>query len=381
MQTDHGSQHDGAARHAERGAALVTTLLLTMLLLLAGGALILKTSSAVGGAYDASTEIEAYYTAEAGLQAALNVMRGNHENAAGELATFRNAVLLGNSRLDAWLTYNGNNVVPVGGNGYGYRLIIDDPDDTDLTPAGVEPAQLDITSIGFGSRGSRRELRVRIRNSGSIEVPGAVTMRGSPGGGGMTFNLGTSNGRTYLTDDASKPVFVTTNSTDETQVTNWIAGDDKSKTQFGDPNTGNTSTGTAKLPSFLESPENAEALVQELMAMDSPDDNITVVDGDADIKTGSGILLVTGSLKLGGNSSWNGIIFVLGDGEVTWGGQGEVFGAMFVAKYDRTDLTKEFQAPVFDISGAGKSTIQYKTSTVADALKNLGFRIIGVQEQ
>jgi hypothetical protein len=384
MQTQPNTRHGGAARRSERGAALVTTLLLTTLLLLAGGALIIKTSSAVGGAYDASTEIEAYYTAEAGLQAALNVMRGNHENAAGQLATFRNAVLLGNSRLDAWVTYNGNNVVPVGGNGYGYRLVIDDPDDTDLSAAGTEPTQLDITSIGFGSRGSRRELRIRIRNSSNIEVPGAVTMRGKPGGGGMTFDLGTSNGRTYLTDDPSKPVFVTTNSADETQVQTWIAGDDKSKTQFADPNTGNTSStaaGAPKLPSFLESPENAEALVQELMAMDSDDDNITVYDGNADIKNGSGILLVTGSLKLGGNSSWSGIIFVLGKGEVTWGGQGEVFGAMFVAKYDRTDLTKEFEAPVLNINGAGKSTIQYKTSAVTDALKQLGFRIIGVQEQ
>ena len=33
---------------------------------------------------------------------------------------------------------------------------------------------------------------------------------------------------------------------------------------------------------------------------DSDDDNITVYDGDADIKTGEGILVVTGKLSLGG---------------------------------------------------------------------------------
>lgn len=381
MQTDPTPARPCEARPTERGAALVTILLLSTLLLLAGGALIVKTSGAVGVAYDGTAETEAYYAAEAGMQAALNVMRGNHENAAGDKATFRNAVLLGNARLGAWLGYNGNNVVPVGNNGYGYRIEINDPDNTDLTVAGAEPSQLDIVSIGFGSRGSRRELRMRIRNSGSIDVPGAVTMRGAPGGGGMTFVLGTSNGRTYLTDDPSKPVFVTTNGADETQVKDWIAGDDKSKTQFGNPNTGDTSAGTAKLPTFLESPANAEALVQELMAMDSADDNITIYDGDADIKSGSGILLVTGSLKLGGNSSWNGIILVLGEGEVTWGGQGEVIGAMFIAKYDRTDLTKNFQSPTLNFNGAGKSTIQYSTSAVTQTLKQLGFRVIGVQEQ
>jgi hypothetical protein len=379
MKTNPTPRHT-AERDGERGAALITALLISTLLLLAGGALIVKTSGSVAVSFGSTAEMQAYYSAEAGLQAALNVLRGNVQNGAGTPATFRNAVDLDGGNLNSWLAYNkninGTQAKTLGTNAY--SVLVTDPDGT-VAPA--EPSRLVITSTGYGPRGSRKQVEMTIRPSSALEVPGAVTLRGSPGGGGLVFNLGTSNGRTFLTDDPTKPVFITTNGTDGAQVINWIAGDDKSKTQFGDPPTGDTSAGTAKLPSFLESPLAAETLVQDLMAQDNDDDNITIYDGDADIQNGEGILLVTGSLKLGGNSNWTGIILVLGEGEVTWGGQGEVHGAMFVAKYDRKDLTKDFEAPIFNINGAGKSSISYETDAVNEALKQMGFRVLGVQEK
>jgi hypothetical protein len=368
------------AREGERGAALITALLISTLLLLTGGALLVKTTGSVAVSFGATAEMQAYYSAEAGLQSALNVLRGNVQNGAGDAATFRNAVDMSGGTMAAWIGYDsavgGTPVKTLPGNSF--SLVVTDPD---ATPAGTEPTRLLITSTGYGPRGSRKQMEMLLRNSGDIDVPGAVTLRGKPGGGGLVFDLGNSNGRTFLTDDPTKPVFVTTDDDDEAQVQAWIAGDDKSKTQFGDPNTGNTDAGTAPLPSFLESPLAAETLVQDLMAQDTDDDNITIYDGDADISNGSGILLVTGSLKLGGNSNWTGIIFVLGEGEVTWGGQGEVHGAMFVARYDRDDLTKDFQAPIFNINGAGKSSISYETDAVNAALKQMGFRVFGVQEK
>ena len=118
-----------------------------------------------------------------------------------------------------------------------------------------------------------------------------------------------------------------------------------------------------------------------MQSIDTPDDNITIVDGDYSMKNGSGILVVTGTLDLGGNSNFTGIVLVLGEGRVTWGGQGTLTGALFIAKYDRTDLTKDFEAPTLDINGAGKSNIAYSTPDVTDALGQIGFRIMGVQEQ
>ena len=64
-------------RRNERGAALISVLLISSLLLSAGGALILTTSLSATNSVDATAEAQAYYAAEAGLQAALNVLRGN----------------------------------------------------------------------------------------------------------------------------------------------------------------------------------------------------------------------------------------------------------------------------------------------------------------
>lgn len=104
-------------RRSERGAALITTLLISMLLLTAGGALILTTAMATTNSYDSTSETQAYYAAEAGLQATLNVLRGNVAPA----LTYRDVVIPANSniagdpatsaaspwaRLSKWLTYD-----------------------------------------------------------------------------------------------------------------------------------------------------------------------------------------------------------------------------------------------------------------------------------
>src|SRR2546422_8298963 len=64
-------------RKDERGAALISVLLLSLLLLTAGGILILTTSMTGTNAVNATAETQAYYAAEAGLQATLDVLRGN----------------------------------------------------------------------------------------------------------------------------------------------------------------------------------------------------------------------------------------------------------------------------------------------------------------
>ncbi len=107
-------------RSRERGAALLTSLMIATLVLAAGGALILTTSNSTTRAIDATAEMQAYYGAEAGLQQALNVLRGNvtpHDITANTKITFRNAVKrnLTNANTDpttaplrfsGWLVYN-----------------------------------------------------------------------------------------------------------------------------------------------------------------------------------------------------------------------------------------------------------------------------------
>jgi hypothetical protein len=394
-------------RRDERGAALITALLVSLLMLAAGGALIYTTGMTVANATDATAEAQAYYAAEAGLQSAVTVLRGN---VAPKVAlglpvgtkvknNFRVLNLLTTSnlptdkatyaRLSGWLPYNGNEItsrVPLGNNTF-FQLSISDPDDPNrtslLASATYVPTRLLITSTGYGPKGSLKRMQLMVRPASDIEVPGGVTLRGKTAGGTgtMTFDLGTSNGRGFLTD-GSKPVFVTTNAGDETTVTNFAASDDKSKVIYNTPTTGDTATGTAMLPNFLTDPAATEQVITDLKALDTPDDNIKIVEGDynATKDDTGGILLVTGTLTLGGSNNFTGIILVLGEGKVVWKGQCDVTGAMFVVKYDRTKL-KEFDAPTFDVSGAGSSTITYSGSAAQNALTSLGFRVAGMVEQ
>src|ERR1044072_7151224 len=87
----------------EAGAALLTVLMLSTLLLAAGGTLILVSAMSTRTAIDSTAEMQAYYGAEGGLQATLNVLRGNVSArtgmASGSKMNFRKAVTLANSNL------------------------------------------------------------------------------------------------------------------------------------------------------------------------------------------------------------------------------------------------------------------------------------------
>src|SRR5436853_4334062 len=99
MHNQSQSTHDSKTRKNERGAALISSLLVATALLVAGGALIQITSMSASNAVDSTAETQAYYGAEAGLQAALNALRGNAAHTASALPSgmttinFRNAVI------------------------------------------------------------------------------------------------------------------------------------------------------------------------------------------------------------------------------------------------------------------------------------------------
>jgi hypothetical protein len=133
-------------RRRERGAALVSTLLLATLLLTAGGALVLSTTLSATNAIDSTAEMQAYYGAEAGLQATINLLRGNvwtdsstpvtsfravtepsEANATGDAATAQNI-----ARLSKWFSYDSNNHIVMAGtdNLIAYDVTARDLDDS-----------------------------------------------------------------------------------------------------------------------------------------------------------------------------------------------------------------------------------------------------------
>jgi len=219
-------------RHGERGAALVSTLLISALLLTAGGMLILTTTMSATNTFDSAAEMQAYYGAEAGIQASLNVLRGNVSPSPLFIANPVNGVAPENKidltkallpaksnlagdpatllpRLSRWINYN---YKPTGSTyfdrvaltpgyipltGTAYSLELSDPDGTDLTLN--TPSRLLVKSTGYGPRGAKKTLTMLLHANGlNITVPAALVIRGHDNGStNATVDLGTSGAKTY----------------------------------------------------------------------------------------------------------------------------------------------------------------------------------------
>src|SRR5687767_10914809 len=157
-------------RHSEKGAALVISILIATLLLAVAGTVILTSGMSAITSIDATAELQAYYGAESGLEASLNVIRG-HVAPNGLPSTtrigFRNAVDPAKSnhssdtattaRLSAWLNYGVDwRVRPTGAN-YSYTVVVMDPDDPNGTlrnaDATYRPKRIQVQSTGYGPNG------------------------------------------------------------------------------------------------------------------------------------------------------------------------------------------------------------------------------------
>ena len=428
-------------RQGERGAALVTMLLVSMLLLVAGGALVVSTSMSAQAAYDSTAETQAYYGAEAGLQEALNVLRGNDAPSSSitgaNKATFSVAVTPSQSNtgttsttrctpgstptctLSRWLSYDStytDRVVvytpsasysPTTGIAYGIKVV-----DPDSTASGTEPSRLLITATGYGPRGAQKQLQMIVKKSAfDIDPPATITVAG---GSSITFNLGSSNASGYSGNDLATPpqpqlpaiaVSPTNAVTAQTAITNLNGGVCLSDCQVT-PATVGTLT-TLNTPYFLQSASAARSFLAEAKTLaqsqgryfttkpaslgTSTTPMFTFIDnyGGSTVNLGSGyqgngLLIVTGALDTDGNTSFDGIILVLGGGVITrsGGGGGTIAGSIIVAKFDPSPTaTGGFLAPTFDYSGGGNSTTAFDSIKIDNALKSTGRVVVGVVEK
>lgn len=105
---------------------------------------------------------------------------------------------------------------------------------------------------------------------------------------------------------------------------------------------------------------------------------ITVIQGDAKISNagGTGILVVTGSLELAGNLTWDGLVLVIGKGTLKFSGAGDktINGGVYVA--NTTDPSGSLGAVNVDTSGGGNGGINYDSCKIANATANQSFRVI-----
>jgi hypothetical protein len=389
-------------RASEKGAALIMTLLVSTLLLIAGGALILTTSMAAGTAIDSTSEMQAYYSAESGVNAALSVLRRNLQATDGVTgATFRNAV--NDPTLSNWLTYsgtmNGTAVVPLNSSpAMGYTVAISDPDNT---AGGTEPSRLLVSVVGYGPKGSSKQMDIIVKRLMFEFTPIAtILLRGNSNNLSMSgFNIGDSEAKEYNGYDnanpaVSLPVFGVTHAVDLAHATAVI---DASKPATLSGISKVSQFDTAGLPDFVQTADKARAFLNDMQAAaasagryftSSPTDmgsnalpKFTFVDGDADLVEGAGLLIVTGNLTVSGNISYNGVILVLGQGswDRSGGGNGGTFGAIVIAKFDRNG-TGDFLTPNYNMDGGGASTTRYDSEEVNRSLDAIGLSSQAVRE-
>lgn len=405
--------------HQERGAALLTVLMLSTLLLAAGSTLLLVTTLSGRTAIDSTAEMQAYYAAEGGLQATLDVLRGNvspnASMASGSKISFRNAITLNTSnlpadgstspRLSGWLNYD---YTPTGQstpdrvsltssyapqNGMAFSVELSDPDNT---PSGSDPSRLRLRVTGYGPKGALKKLELVVERSNLDYDPVAtIMMRSSEDGTPVTFTTGQSAAKEYSGHDngGSGTVLPTFGST--TNADRDIQIDAANKNTVANPIAENIAM--SKLPTWLRNANQARAFINAQKAnaqsqgryFDSFNGNagssnspqFTFVDGDCNLDGGAGLLIVTGNLEMNGNPSFEGLILVMGEGTVNrkGGGNGNIYGSITVAKFDKNG-TGGFEAPSFTTNGGGNSTIQYDSAAIRKALSLSGPLVMGVRE-
>jgi hypothetical protein len=233
-------------------------------------------------------------------------------------------------------------------------------------------------------------------------VPAMMTLVGAPNGSpAMSFDSGSSANHIYSGADHAGvasilPAFGTTNTADMTQAAN-----DASRNTTSTP-----ASAVVSLPAYLQTPAATRTFLDQMQAAaiqgaaQSPPSatylpnggsgnptGFTFVKGDYTMGpgSGSGLLIVTGELTTNGSTDFNGLILVLGDGEVNrnGGGGGAFYGATFVAKVDwpaQTPALTNFGAPFFNFNGAGVATMQYDSAAVENAFSLLPAPVLGVCE-
>jgi hypothetical protein len=425
----------------ERGAALITTLMIATLVLAAGGALILTTSTSTTTAIDATAEMQAYYGAEAGIQRALNVLRGNvnpHDIAGGTKITFRNAVTRDKTnastdptsaplRLSGWLQYDytsagsaypdrvkvsptDNTYSPL--TGIAFNVSLSDPDATPV--ANGDPSRLVIQSIGYGPKGSMKRLEMVVhRNYFTFALPAAITLAG---GSSMTFNMGSSNASGYTGNDTYSPplagvpaVAVSTGNQAAAQTVINDLNAQGGGTDQVSPSTASTLT-AANTPDFLASADAARTFLATTKDIAQGDGRYfstgaaavtaglgtsaapltTFIDnyGGDPVSLGAGyqgcgLLIVTGELITSGNTDFQGVILVLGAGifNRNGNGNGHIDGGIIVASFDPSPTaTTGFTSPTFSVNGGGNSDVRYNSDATRKAFDSAGVFVAGIHE-
>ena len=278
-----------------------------------------------------------------------------------------------------------------------------------------------LTALAVTPSGSRRMVQMDVASDIIPNIPGAMVMDGdlpsfTPGASnafqacgadgvscGGTATHPPQNG-TICPPHGNEPAVGTYDIASNTLVNNTLTASGRSGNYTGSPsNVANV--GTALGTGGMNTVQGLTALVSQVAAAASgantytnttgltnpgtvTDPVINVVTGDLDATnlTGAGILLVEGNASFSGRPNYDGIILIIGKGNLTMsgGGNGVIDGAMLVANlYDSTGTRIPYGAPgapLISFSGAGNMTVQYDSCWVAAMNQSAPYKSLGIRE-
>ena len=257
-----------------------------------------------------------------------------------------------------------------------------------------DPRRLLLKAYGFGPQGSEKRLEMMVNKSYfDFDSPAGVTIRGADDCSPLSLDTGSSGTKWYsgigkAGVEPQRPAFAVTPCDEADAKAGIIKPDTVVDPEVGLLGDDETTAGTVDTPSFLDTADRARAYLNSLQSQaqalnryfkpatgsaTTVDDSVnsgmlTFVDGDCNLTKGSGVLVVTGTLTMRGNTDFKGIILVLGQGVLirNGGGSGEILGGITIAAFGRT--AGNFTAPTFLTNGGGNSNVQYDSSALNMAM-------------
>ncbi|HXI24650.1 MAG TPA: hypothetical protein VNG71_12365 [Pyrinomonadaceae bacterium] len=267
-----------------------------------------------------------------------------------------------------------------------------------VTIAIPEPSRLKVTVNGYGPRGAKKQMHMLVnRYAFDWAANSTITLRSADDNSVLTFNAGNSAQYLYSGFDnaggSPTSAFGVTSSADYNYLLslslngNQVSGSPSAVQQIS----------ISSLPTWLQTANGARDLVngERIRAtienryftsapasFGTPSEPLfTFVDGDVDLPPagGAGLLIVTGTLTLNGSSQFDGVILVLGSGQLirSGGGNGTSLGTVYVASFGSSG---NFLAPTFNSNGSGNSTISYDSEWARRAAAAPGPQVMAVSE-